>query len=600
MGLVHLRGEVLGRAVECQPGPDVEMPLLSQDGQLVLAKGGRPAASIVLPAGADNGIVKHARFLQSTLRRMTGATLPLRDNSREWEGAIIDLTEADTREQNYSIRIDERKVTLTGDAGYAVYHMLQHLGCGWFGPDPLYHVVPDTKILAVAPLEQNASPAFAYRWVWNVFPETRAAWRLGGAPVHSSHNYSNIIPPDEYFDDHPEYFPLINGERQKDGQICLSNPDVQGITVEKARAWFDKHPDYLTYSLSANDTGDFCECDPCQALGPNPGSQTLGYANAVARELAQTHPGKVVCFLAYWYTFAAPPAGTKAEPNVMVMVVHQGDHAHALEDARSQANAGWRVTFEAWVATGAKMAIYEWYIPGTSREHWLLLPWISTDTAYRNLRYWHRHGVRWITYESQASYEEGNGYPRRWPLYYLAARGLWDPSIDPRHVLRAACDKLYGPAGEAMFNYFHTLDEAVTQTQVEGSTWNLPPAQFIFRDDVIAAARAALYEALQAAKRHRDAYRRVVQEVALWHESEETLKSLPESARNKVDARDYNGGVWYTDKAEATGRYLRDLVGIGSGEGTSVITPHGTQRSIVDDETYNLVGGVRVAPSAAP
>ena len=583
-----------------QPGPDVTMPLLSEGGQLVLVKDGRPAASIVLPADAPGPIVKHARFLQSTLRRMTGATLPLRDDSREWDGAIIDLTGTDTGEQEYGIRVDERQVTITGDAGYAVYDLLQRLGCGWFGPDPLYHVIPETNTLAVAPQERSESPAFAYRSVWNAFPETRAAWRLGGVPVHSSHNYSYIIPPEEYFEDHPEYFPLINGERQKDGQICLSNPEVRRITIEKARAWFDNDPGHLTYSLSANDTGDFCECDPCRALGPNPGSQTLGYANAVARELAQTHPGKMVCFLAYWYTFAAPPAGSKAEPNVMVMVVHQGDHAHALEDPGSKTNEGWRETFEGWAATGAKMAIYEWYIPGTSHEHWRRLPWVSIDTAYRNLRYWHRHGVRWITYESQASYEDGNGYPRRWPLYYLAARGLWDPNADPRHVLREACDKLYGPAGEAMFNYFHVLDEAVAQTQVEGSTWNLPPARLIFRDEVIEAAGAALDEALQAAKGHRDATRRVAGEVALWHESLETLSSLPPSDRNKVDARDYNGGVWYTDQAEATGRDLRDLVGIGAGEGTHVITPDGKQRLLADDETYPLVGGVGIATSAAP
>jgi len=578
-----------------QPGPDTEMPLLSENGRLVLVKGGRPAASIVLPAGAGNGLVKQARFLQSTLRRMTGATLPLRDDSRTWEGAIIDMTGTDNREQDYCIRVGERKITLTGDAGYAVYDLLEHLGCGWFGPDPLYHVIPQTNTLAVASLERIESPAFAYRSVWNVFPETRAAWRMGGVPVHSSHNYSNIIPPEEYFEKHPEYFPLINGKRQEDGQICFSNPDVQRITVEKARAWLDKHPDYLTFSLSANDTGDFCECEPCRALGPNPGSQSLGYANAVARELAKTRPGRMVCFLAYWYTFAAPPAGSKAEPNVMVMVVHQGDHAHALEDERSETNAGWRRTFEAWAATGAKMAIYEWYIPGTSHEYWRLLPWISMDTAYRNLRYWHRHGVRWVTYESQASLEEGNGYPRRWPLYYLAARGLWNPNDDPRRILRAACDKLYGPAGESMFNYFHFLDEAVTQTQVEGSIWNLPPAWLIFRDDVIENARAALHEAHQAAKTDGDAYRRVVQEIALWHESEVTLKSLPQSDRYKIDARDYNGCVWYTDKAEATGRHLRDLVGIGSEEATCVIAPDGTQQPIADDETYNLVGGVRVA-----
>ena len=583
-----------------EPGPDVKLPLLSEDGRLVLVKDCRPTASIVVPTDAPEAIVKYGRLLQAVVRRMTGATLPLRDDSRDWDGAVIDLTGADNSQQDYGIRVDEGKVTLTGYAGYGVYDLLQQLGCGWFGPDPLYHVIPETKTLAIARLAKSESPAFAYRSVWNVFPEAHGAWRLGGPSMSFGHNYTTIIPPDDYFESHPEYLPLINGRREKAGQICLSNPGVQRITLEKARASFDKSPDLLTYSLSANDTGGFCECGNCRALGPNPGAQSLGYANAVARELAQTHPGKMLCFLAYWFTFAAPPPGTKAEPNVMVMVVHQGDHAHALEDPRSQTNTGWRKTFEAWAATGANMAIYEWYIPGTSNKHWRRLPWISIDAAYRNLRYWHRHGVRWVSYESQPAYEDGSGYPRRWPLYFLAARGLWDPDADPQEVLRDGCDKLYGAAGEAMFKYFQVLDQAMTQTQVEGSTWNLPPVRFIFRDDVIERVRAALHEALQAAKGRRLAYQRVALEVALWHESEETLHSLPPSDRHRVDARDYNGGVWYTDKAEATGRDLRDLVGIGAGEGVRVITPDGKEQLIADDETYPLVGGVRVVPRGIP
>jgi hypothetical protein len=575
------------------------MPMRSEEEHLILVSKGLPVASIILSADAPDAVVRHARFLQSTLRRMTGATLPMRDDSRQWRGAIIDFTGTDNSLQDYGIRIDDHKVTLTGDAGYATCDLLQQLGCGWFAPDPLYHVIPEAKTLAVAPLERSESPAFVLRSVWNDFPEAKAAWRLDGTPVHASHNYWKIIPPDTYFADHPEYFPLIDGQRRQDRQICLSNPDVQRITVEKARAWFVENPDFLTFSLSANDFGGFCECDQCRELGTNPGSRTLTYANAVARELSRSHPEKMVCFLAYWYTFAAPPKGAKAEANVMVMVVNQGDHAHALEDARSETNAGWRRNFEAWVATGAKMAIYEWYIPGTWSQPWRRLPWISIDTAYRNLRYWRRHGVQWITYESQPAYEDGSGYPRRWPLYYVVAQGMWNPDADPQQVLRNACDTLYGPSGEVMFNYFKALDQAMTQTRLEGSIWDLPPAESVFGDDVIATVRPLLHEALQAAKDDREAYQRVAIEVALWHESEETLRSVTPENRNKVDARDYNGGVWYSDQAETTGRELRDLVGIGSGESIHVVTSDGTTRLMADDEAYPLVGGVRVV-SAAP
>ena len=578
-----------------EPGADRVMPLVLDENRLVLVDRGRPSAGIVVAADAPAAIVKHARFLQTTIRKMTGATLPLRDDSRKWDGAIIDLTGTDNRQRDCGVHVGDGKVTLSGDAGYAVYALLQQLGCGWFAPEPLYHVIPKSGTLAIAPRTMRQKPAFAYRAVWNVFPQAAHAWRLGGSDVHSGHNYSNIIPPDEYFDDHPEYFPLIDGQRQKGGQICFANPDVRRITIEKARAWFDAHPEYLTYSLSANDTGGFCTCQECGKLGPNPGGRTLAYANAVASELAKTHPDRMVCFLAYWYSAAAPPAGVRAEPNVMVMVVNHGDHAHALDDPRSKTNVGWCANFEKWVATGAKMAIYEWYIPGCSHKHWRRLPWISIEAAYRNLRYWRKHGVKWITYESQPAYEDGNGYPRRWPLYYLAARGLWDPDENPNKVLRHACDALYGPAGEAMCDYFKVLDRAMAQVRLEGSIWNLPPAKPIYHDEVIERVRAALHEAIKAAASHTDAYKRVAVEVALWHEAEQALRSLPDDDRHMIDARGYNGGIWYTEKAALTGKLLSDIVGFTAAEGVFVITPDGRKQQVVDGASYPVAGGVRIA-----
>jgi hypothetical protein len=594
-----------------EPGTDVDLPLVKEGDTLAIVKDGKPAASIIVSGDAPSKILKSARFLQETVRKMSGATLPLRDDSKDWSGGQIllgpsklgdiQVAQGLDKPERYRLVVAGRKIHALGnDAGLyqgshlATHDLLSALGCGWFGPDELYHVVPAAGTLELGALAKDEQPDFAFRQMWNVFPEAAGAWRTGGRHVSCGHAYYSLFPEEEYFEKFPDYFALVGGKRTVHGaQLCFSNPDVQRLTVEKARAQFDKHPDWLTFSLSANDCGGFCECEDCATLGENPGAMSLAFANAVAKELAKTHPDKLVCILAYWYTLS-PPANLKAEPNVMVMVVNQACHAHALDDPTCPHNKGWSENFEKWCATGAKMAIYEWYIPGFINKHWRRLPWVSTDVAFRNLRYWRSKGVRWITYESQLHYEDGTGYPRRWPLYYPATIGMWDCDADPNEILARACDLLYGPAGEAMTRYFTTLAQAMEQTKVHGTVWNLPPPRAIFRPEVTETLRATLAEALTSAKPDLDAWRRVVKEAELWSESEATLAGLPELKQHAVDARTYNGGVWFTEEDELTGALIRDLVGIGANEGLFVVDREGKRRALADGETYRAVGGIRI------
>ena len=50
------------------------------------------------------------------------------------------------------------------------------------------------------------------------------------------HTFYRLLPVEKYLDTHPEYFSLVKGKRQggnDSGQLCLTNPDVQGICTGK-------------------------------------------------------------------------------------------------------------------------------------------------------------------------------------------------------------------------------------------------------------------------------------------------------------------------------------------------------------------------------
>ena len=58
------------------------------------------------------------------------------------------------------------------------------------------------------------------------------------------HTSFTFVPPQKYFDTHPEYYSLVNGER-KPRQLCFTNPDIVDITVAKIRELFDRPIDAL-------------------------------------------------------------------------------------------------------------------------------------------------------------------------------------------------------------------------------------------------------------------------------------------------------------------------------------------------------------------
>jgi hypothetical protein len=212
---------------------------------------------------------------------------------------------------------------------------------------------------------------------------------------------------------------------------------------------------------------------------------------------------------------------------VIVMVVNEGCHAHALDDPACRAegyrnNVAWCQNFEAWRATGAEMAIYEWYIPACSDKRWLKVPWVPGEVAARNVRWWHDHGVRWITYESQSGYTPG--FPLSWPLFYVAARCLWDPDHTAAELLQEAGQRLYGPAAEPMQAYYAGLEHALSDRSLHSGIWNLPDPTQVFTPEVRAELRAHLGRALAAAApADRAVWQRVATTVAEWEEAEETI-----------------------------------------------------------------------------
>ena len=124
------------------------------------------------------------------------------------------------------------------------------------------------------------------------------------------HTFYPLMPPEEFFKDHPEYYSLLDGKRTADhAQLCLSNPDVLRIITERIKQKMRELPEYLIYDVSQNDWSNPCQCPHCQAIVDREGSQSgpiIQFVNQVADNVKAEFPDKFIGTLAYSYTRKPP------------------------------------------------------------------------------------------------------------------------------------------------------------------------------------------------------------------------------------------------------------------------------------------------------
>jgi len=449
---------------------------------LALVRDGRPLARIVLPADADETTALAAEELSLYLGKVSGATLPVVPEPTG-DGPVVILGAPDDawaeQADLASLAFDGFVVECAGDrlvlAGKvpegtinAVYWLLEELGVRWFIPTELGETVPSLATVAVPAMSRRVEPRFVNRrnhGIDSSIPGEGATWRRRiritshdlNVPFNRySHNLYNVFPATEYGETHPEYFPLINGERRipetnhaQDWQPCTSNPDVVRLTIEAGRRWFEEHPEANFFSVGINDSGWFCECDNCTALDI-PGATFRGrpmlsdryftFVRQVAEGLAETHPDKYVSCIAY-AKVEAPPVNVELPDNVMVVITQDVGQWH--DRAYKQADMDFA---RAWAQAAGAFGTYDY-----TGLTWTL-PRVYPHLMAESLRFYDEVGAVAVTNEA---------FPTWWyagPQMYLRAKLMWDPGQDSDVVLSDFYHGFFGPAGAPMKRFYDLLE----------------------------------------------------------------------------------------------------------------------------------------------
>lgn len=481
--------------------------------ELEIVRGGVSPYAVVVSSEATEPEKYAAAELVEFVQRVTGARLPVveeKDWSKDQPAIFVGWTRYATEkgiegaqfgEEEWAIRTDGGHLVITGGRPrgtlYGVYEFLEkYLGCHWL--DARTEIIPSKPDLVLGAIDERRKPRFWLRQIWSptgtpddkwkfkirnkvyrmggrtdFFPEG-AFYDLEGSPG-GNHTMSYYVNAKDWFATHPEYFSLnAKGERVPaydgagPGQLCLTNPDVKRLTLEKLRQFIKQDrkkaaeaglPPPKIYTIDQNDRYDaHCQCEACQEIAKREESESgplIAFINDIAEGIEKEYPDVIIETYAYNKTAPAPKT-VKPRKNVLVKwcdVYSISDLVFPLTDPR---NAKKYKELMGWARLGTRLGIFD-YWENLTYYPYFPTPFSIIQTIGPDLRLFADAGAE--TYFSEAADYTPNLGENFVPLkFWLAYKLLDDPYQPEEDLIKTFMSGYYGDAAELMGEYRSYLE----------------------------------------------------------------------------------------------------------------------------------------------
>jgi hypothetical protein len=456
--------------------------------------------------------------LQRFLEAISGVALPIVDDggeghtheilvgdSRRLRALGIDLAAADLGKEGLLVRTVGSRLVLAGGRPrgtlYAVYTFLEeHLGCRWFTPD--VSRIPKRSVVALDAIDRRVVPILEWREPRCGDLEVHGDWSARNKHYgrfthleerhgdklhweHYVHTFYPLVPLAEHWDEHPEYFSEIDGQRRTYlAQLCLSNPDVLRLVIEGVRRWMEEDPASSVVSVSQNDWHGYCQCADCAALDAREGSPSgsmIHFVNQVAEAIEPDYPNLTVSTLAYQYTRHAPRTLRPRHNVVPVLCSIECCFSHPLTEC--ERNASFVEDMRAWSEISPRLYVWDYV---TEFGHYQS-PWPNLYSLQPNIQFFVENGVRGV-------FEQGPGSTSEFAELrtYLLGKLLWDPDTDVDATIDDFLEGYYGGAAGALKDYIRLLHDKARKEHLHSHIWS-PLNRGLFTPDWLQEA-AALFD----------------------------------------------------------------------------------------------------------
>ena len=483
--------------------------------ELRLVSEGKSDYIIVVAADAAEPERFAAFELQKYISLISGAKLSIKEDAQKDRVFLVGtkfVDGTDLGEDGFVMRTEKEQIILGGDTPratlFSVYAFLErYLGCGWCIPGD--DTVPENKTIAVSGIDDVEKPVFSYRGMIN-FPynaqravkeidwmaKNRMNWshvgfnnykqgflwgeensretfipelkKRGLAFQFGGHTSFIWVPPNRYFESHPEYYSLLNGERTA-FQLCISNPEVAFEAAKNIKQFIKENPEVNVVDLWIEDRDHWCDCADCQAMEEKkhslfwdfytedrreamlkegfPGAARLYsrsksqllFINKVAKEVAKEYPKVMLNYLAYVNLCDVPEDVSVAE-NVLIGFAPLGrGWSGPINSPDIPSSKAFSSAIEAWAKKTKNLYMYAYY--GVSVGQAAIAPFIQED-----IRYYQKLGIDKISSESVHWYD-----PNWFSVnLYVYAKLIWDPEAKWQELVEDFCRRYYGKAASPM------------------------------------------------------------------------------------------------------------------------------------------------------
>ena len=510
---------------------------------LPLVRDGQPLAKIVIATEAPEKNRFAAEELQHFIKTMSGATLPiLKDDqpelnaeknpliligkSRLTDKLKIELPNGFSPKENregFLIRTMGDNLILAGNddgpavkvspayhsrwAGkvyqgslFAVYDFLERLGCRWFFPGELGEIVPEMKTIEVGNLDIHETPSFMVRgfWTtdWTSLPEkdrqdlslwfSRNKYLPYGSIVGNAVDGSimHLVPAKQYFEAHPEYFAMDKEGKRGPEYLCLSNPDVLKLAVEKVKEYFKANPNAMCYGFAPPDGQPMCWCKECQAnngrfmMKATTGkgmTQSISdgfylFFNKVADEVKKEYPDRLLVASIYSGRIYPPQNITRMPDNTSGHLAFL-DHSvmHRMGHPESWQAQEVLSLVQNWTKVSDKI-IYRPYVPSFMTHCQVPLP-MTRNISYE-IPLLKKNGVFGMEWQGWCAWSvEGINS-------YLRGKLLWNSNLDSGKLLDDYYAQCYGKAAPYVRKYFEGLEDSMEAARFDTHEEELIPEIF--------------------------------------------------------------------------------------------------------------------------
>ena len=449
-------------------------PQVVEDKIVLTNEDGTSKYRIIIPSAPNEYEAQAAAILQDYLISISGTVLPIigADKARSRYEIVLGQNDRidelalninfnELQADGFLIKTDSMRLIIAGGSRkgtiYGVYSFLEkYLGCRMY--TPTVNVIPKQKQILIGQILDKEVPQIRFRSVhykstwdseyvdWHKLSHDQNGERTDwGMWVHT---FNELVPPDLYFNNHPEYFAMADGKRLPT-QLCLSNPEVLKITIQNLRKKIAQNPEALYWSVSQNDNRRFCTCDQCKTIDEREGSPSGSIINFV-NQVADLFPNKVISTLAYEYGRKAPKTlKPRSNVNIMLCSIEAYRNLPITEDP---ASVDFVKDVEDWGKISNDIIVWDYVIQFTN----LLSPFPNLFVLQPNIQFFVKNGVT-------AMFEQGNrevGGEFAELRSYMISKLLWNPDLNVDALMNEFLNGYYGKAGPHIRKYIDNMRDA--------------------------------------------------------------------------------------------------------------------------------------------